>query len=257
MTFTAVQIAEWLEAFFWPFLRVGAMTVAAPVFGSQLVPPRARLVLALALTLTLAPLLPPVPEMTTFSPVWWGAVVQQILIGMVLGFVLQVVFEAVVLGAQIIAMGAGLGFAQLNDPLRGTQTTVLSQYFLILSTLLFLALGGHLTLISFTAESFRVLPVGAVAVDGGLARIVAGFGVDMFAGAMRIALPVTMAVLLVNLSFGVISRSAPSLNLFAIGLPVALLFGLALLPLTLDAFSGAFVTMLDRAWALFDRVLTS
>ncbi|MDT0633371.1 flagellar biosynthetic protein FliR [Spectribacter hydrogenoxidans] len=249
MSFTVEQLAAWVNAFFWPFLRVGAMTIAAPVFGSRMIAARARLTLAVAVTIALMAILPPPPVLATFSVAWWTAVLQQMLIGLTMGFVLQLVFEGIVLGGMVIAMGAGLGFATLADPLRGVQTPVVSQYFVILTTLLFLALGGHLALISFVATSFHTLPVGAIGFTPDVARAVADYGVHLFAGAMQIALPATLAILVVNLSFGIISRSAPSLNLFAIGLPAALLFALAVLPMTLDAMAVVFERRLEQAWA--------
>jgi flagellar biosynthetic protein FliR len=255
VSFTAAQLVDWLHAFFWPFLRVAAMITAAPVLGSESISPRARLMVAIMITLLLVPVLPPPQTPALFSAAWGLAVVQQIFIGLVIGFTLQLAFEAIIVGGQIVAMGAGLGFAQLTDPVRGVTTPVVSQYFIILASLLFLALQGHLLLIRYTADSFQWLPIGPTGLEWGAAWAVAGFASNMFAGAIQVALPATLAVLLVNIAFGVISRSAPALNLFSIGLPAELLFGLAVLPLTLDGFAGGFNQLLEQAWQLIGNLL--
>jgi flagellar biosynthesis protein FliR len=245
---TEPQLLAWLEAFLWPLFRVGAMLMVAPVFGMTGVPARVRVLLALALTAVLAPLLPAPPPAPVFGAAWLAILAQQLLIGATLGFLLRAVFEAVVLGGELISLSMGLSFAQLADPLRGVQTPVLSQFFLVLSTLIFLALDGHLTLIALTARSFELLPVGGAGLTAVDARAVAGLGSTLFLGGVQIALPAMTALLLVNLSFGVMARAAPSLNLLAVGFPVALLFGFAIVLLALPTLGAVLERLLDAGW---------
>ena len=244
---TQGQLLGWLDAFVWPFLRVGAMLMAAPIFGVQIVPARIRVLLALAITAVLVPVLPAPAHHEAFTAAWFLTLAQQLAIGLALGFALRLVFEAVVLGGELIALSMGLSFAQLADPLRGAQTTALSQFYLILATLLFLSLDGHLALIELTSRSFALMPVGPTGVTPAAAQALAGFGGWVFLGGVQIALPAMTALLLVNLSFGVMARAAPSLNALAVGFPVALLFGFASVLTSLPALRGAFESLMATA----------
>jgi flagellar biosynthetic protein FliR len=234
MHFTSAEIAAWIGSFLWPFFRVAAMVTSSPVFGVRAVPVRARLAVALALTITLVPLLPPAPALDPLTP---GAVlvtVQQILIGLALGVLLRMVFAALELAGEAISQLMGLGFASLVDPQNGVQVPVLSQYYLLLATLVFFALGGHLLWIQVLAESFRVLPVAPQGLAPGGAWALAGFAGQMFAWAVQLALPVVAALLVVNLAFGVLMRAAPQLNVFSVGFPVSLLLGFVLILVSLS-----------------------
>src|SRR5688572_4517316 len=198
--------------------------MVAPVFGARFVPARTRIVLAVALTALVVPLLP-APTIAPFSGEGFVAVAQQLLIGVALGFALQVVFDALGLAGQLLANSMGLSFAFNQDPLRGSSTAALGQLYIILATLVFLALGGHLALIEVLVEGFKPMPIGASLPAEGIWAIVL-WGGTLFSGAISIALPGVTALLIVNLAFGVMSRAAPSLNLFAVGFPISLIVGL-------------------------------
>jgi len=151
--------------------------------------------------------------------------IQEIGIGVALGFLVQLVFDAIALGGQVIGMSMGLGFAVFLDRARGVSVPVLGQLFLMLAMLVFLALDGHLTMIQLLAQSFRAWPIS----EGGLTIPILSellmWTSQLFVFAIKIALPAITALLIVNLSFGVMSRAAPTLNLFAVGFPVAMLLG--------------------------------
>ena len=153
------QLELWLAQYIWPFIRIGACFMAAPVFGAQFVPPRVRLLLAAAVTLIVAPLVPP-PQITTFSAAGLVVTFHQVIIGVAIGFGLQLIFDALSMGGQLLSNTMGLGFAFNVDPLRGTGTPVLGQLYMLLVTLTFLAINGHLVLIEILAEGFTTLPVG-------------------------------------------------------------------------------------------------
>lgn len=244
ITLVPGQLEAWLGQFLWPFVRIGACIMVAPVFGAPFVPARLRIVLAAAITVVVAPLLPP-PGIAPFSGAGLLVTLQQVLIGVALGFALQVVFDAVSMGGQLLANSMGLSFAFNVDPLRGASTPALGQLYMLLVTLTFLALDGHLLLIETLVEGFRTLPISA---DGlgreGLWTLVS-WGAQMFAGALSVALPGMTALLIVNLGFGVMSRAAPTLNLFAVGFPVTLVFGLAIVLAGLPALQSSFVGLLD------------
>ncbi len=249
-------LQHWLGMWFWPFVRIGACLMVAPVFGARFVPARLRVVLAGAITVPIVPLLPVVPDIALLSVAGALVTVQQLLIGVALGFALQLVFDALTLAGQLLANGMGLGFAFNLDPLRGVSTPALGELYVVLGTLTFLALDGHLALIGTLVDSFRGLPVSEAGLDPGRLRAVADWGSQLFSGALRIALPGVTALLVINLAFGVMSRAAPALNLFAVGLPVTLIFGLSIVTFGMPAIGTAFTGLLTEAFS-FMRALTS
>jgi len=222
---TTGQLEAWVAQGFFPFTRIGACLMVAPMFGARFVPTRTRILLALGITALVVPLMP-APDVAPFSAQGFVVVAQQLLIGAAMGFALQVVFDALGLAGQLLANSMGLSFAFNVDPLRGSSTAALGQLYIILATLTFLAIGGHLALLEVLVHSFATLPLGT---DGfgreGLWSMVL-WGGQLFAGAIAIALPGVTALLIVNLAFGVVSRAAPSLNLFAVGFPISLVVGL-------------------------------
>lgn len=244
----ASQLQHWIGALFWPFVRIGACLMVAPVFGASYVPRRVRVVLAGAITIPLAPLLPAVPDIPLLSAQGVIITIQQVLIGAALGFALQLVFDALTLGGQLLANGMGLGFAFNLDPLRGVTTPALGQLYAVLGTLVFLSLNGHVALINTLTDSFHGLPIGGSGIDAMRARALADWGGMLFLGGLRVALPGMTALLVINLAFGVMSRAAPALNLFAVGLPVTLIFGLAIVTFAMPSIGTAFTALLADAF---------
>ena len=218
------QLEGWVAQGFFPFARIGACLMVAPVFGARFVPPRTRIILAVAITALVAPMIP-TPAIAPFSPQAFVVVLQQLLIGVALGFALQIVFDALGLAGQLLANSMGLSFAFNVDPLRGSSTPALGQLYIILATLTFLALGGHAALIELVVGGLYTLPIGASLGPEGLWGLIL-WGGTLFSGAISVALPGVTALLIVNLAFGVVSRAAPTLNLFAVGFPVTLVIGL-------------------------------
>ncbi|HEV2285233.1 MAG TPA: flagellar biosynthetic protein FliR, partial [Steroidobacteraceae bacterium] len=160
-------------------------------------------------------------------------------------------------GGQMLGNSMGLSMALNVDPLHGSEasTPAVGQLYTLLVTLTFLALNGHLALIEVLVKSFTTLPVGAGGLSvAGLATVV-GWGSQLFAGALAIALPGVTALLIVNLAFGVMSRAAPAFNLFAIGLPVSLVFGLVILTVGLPAVQATFLDLLARAFQAFAQLI--
>ena len=222
---TTGQLEAYVAQGFFPFARIGACLMVAPMFGARFVPVRMRVLLAVALTALVAPLTPST-GIAPFSPQGFVVVAQQLLIGVALGFAMQVVFDALGLAGQLLANSMGLSFAFNVDPLRGSSTAALGQLYIILATLTFLALGGHLALLEVLVQGFTTMPIGTEGLGReGLWNLVL-WGGQLFAGAIAIALPGVTALLIVNLAFGVVSRAAPSLNLFAVGFPISLVVGL-------------------------------
>ncbi|MCU7943039.1 MAG: flagellar biosynthetic protein FliR [Candidatus Thiodiazotropha sp. (ex Cardiolucina cf. quadrata)] len=248
MIFNEAQFNTWLAAYLWPMVRISAMLVAIPLFSSRQIPARFRLFMMILITLLVAPTLPPQPQADVLSHIGFIILLQQILIGVMMGFILQMVFGALVFGGQVIAYSMGLGFASMVDPANGVQVPVVAQFYLILATLLFLIFNGHLLSIELIADSFDTMPV---AMDGlsrnGLLEVVA-WGSRLFTGGLLIALPIVGAMLMVNMGMGVVMRAAPQLNIFSIGFPITMLLGFALIWVTLPNVFSVFNELLDEAF---------
>ena len=258
MQFTNVDLTSWVALYLWPLFRIAALISVAPVFGGQNVPIRIRVGLALAITLVIAPVLPPMPTVDPVSSTGFIILIQQILIGLTMGFTLRLVFAAFVLAGQLIGQTMGLGFASMVDPQNGVQVPVVSQFYLILVTLMFLALNGHLILIEVLAASFKSLPVGEHGISAhGLWSIVI-WGGQVFSGAILVSLPAMTALLVVNVAFGVMTRAAPQLNIFSIGFPVMIFLGLVIMLMTLPVLLPQLTYMVNDAFTLIqEQIITS
>jgi len=247
---TTGQIEAWIAAWLWPFIRIGACLMVAPVFGASYVPARVRLVMAGAIALAIAPLLPALPDVSPFSGPGLVITIQQVLIGIAIGFVLQIVFDALAMGGQLLANTMGLSFAFNVDPLRGTGAPVVGQFYTLIATLTFLALDGHLAVVQALVEGFSTLPVGIEGLGTDGYWQIVQWGTALFRGALMVALPGLTALLIVNLAFGVVSRAAPTLNLFAIGFPVTLIGGLLIVMYGLPAVQSGFTRLMRETLML-------
>jgi len=234
---SATQMAaDGLQAFgmigtiLWTMLRIGAMIMAMPLVGTRAVPARVRVMLAGSLAIALSPMLPPVPEWSGFDAATVLSIARELAIGVSIGFLLRLLFEAGALAGELIAQGTGLAFAQMSDPMRGGSSGVIGQWFYLLFGLLFFTANGHLALISLLVDSYKAVPIGTSLPDlDAFLSVAPTFVLQVFRGALSLALPVVVAMLAINLAFGVLAKAAPALNPIQLGLPVSLLLGLFLL----------------------------
>jgi flagellar biosynthesis protein FliR len=241
-------IQHLLGSLMWAVGRVSGMCLLAPVFGDAVMPKRIRLAVMLVLAFVLAPLAPTQIDLASADGV--ATMVSQVLVGAAIGFVLKLAFEAVSLGGQLVGQSMSLGFAETVDPRGGGSSPVISQFYLLMVTLLFLAMNGHLRLIALLADSFSSLPPGGPAIDANGLHAVVSFATQLFGGAVRVALPAMTSLLMVNIGFAAISRAAPSMNLFAVGFPITVTLGFVALWLSLRSVPGAFDSLQNSAWAL-------
>ncbi len=222
-----------LEDEFWRLLfvmtRIGAALVAAPLFGATSVPPQLRVVAAGAVAVMICAWTPVQAPEALLSLSGMVSVAGEVLVGLSLGFILQLAFAAPVMAAEVIGGSMGMSMATAVDPNSGAQSPALGQYFSVVLTLIFLALGAHLQWFSLVLESYKVFPPGQTWLGAERFSEIAGFAGYMFVTAVTIALPVCLVLLIVQMVTGVLSRSAPSLNLFALGLPAGVLAGIAAL----------------------------
>ena len=254
MIFTTTELTALIGAYLWPLFRVSAMVAASPVFGTRSVPTKVKIMTALAITSVLVPILP-APEINVFSPLSVIVIAQQILIGLIIGFTVQLVFSAVITGGQIVAMQMGLGFSLMVDPQNGAQSPVLSQFYVVMVMLIYLAIDGHLVLIEVLAESFKTMPISSEGLVANDFMEVVRWGANIFAGGTAIALPAIASLLVVNIAFGVMTRSAPQLNIFAIGFPITMMLGFTLVMVTLPNIAPQSTSLFSDVYHLIQSIL--
>ena len=250
------QLIEGLALYAWPFVRVGAFLMVMPLVGGSFVPAKVRLLLAVVLTAVIAPVIPTMPNLDVLSVAGLVTMIQEIAIGVAMGFLVQLVFDAIALGGQVIGMSMGLGFAVFLDRARGVNIPVLGQLFLMLGMLVFLSLDGHLALIRLLAVSFYAWPISSAGISVEMLGEILTWTGQMFVYAMKIALPAITAILVVNLSFGVMSRAAPTLNLFAVGFPVAMLLGFAVIFLNMGVLTENVSIFIERSLAMASQLFS-
>lgn len=250
MDLTSAQIGGFVGTWMWPFMRISALLMASPIFGTRMLPVRIRVITAVALSVIIVPLLPPAPSVDPLSLQGVLISMHQVLIGLVMGFTIQMVFSALVMAGEQMAMSMGLGFASMVDPANGVNVPVISQFFSIIATLLFLALGGHLLLIQVLVESFEVLPVSDTGLERQDYQTLVLWGAEMFIAALHIALPIVAMLLVVYVALGVMTRAAPQLNIFSVGFPLTLLVGFIVMMLSISTFANQFSSFLADGFAL-------
>lgn len=236
ISLTEAQLYAWLTAFVWPLVRILALIATAPVLGNKSVPTRVKVGLAAAITLLISPVLGPMPQIEPGSIPGLFVIVQQILIGAAMGLAMQIVFVAVELAGEITGLQMGLGFASFYDPIRGGNTAVIAQYMNLVATLIFLAVNGHLVMISTLVESFSAFPIGSQPIHaaGWLAPV--NWGGRIFFAGLLLSLPMIGTLLITNMALGILTKAAPQINLFAVGFPITLTVGIGILTLTLPYF---------------------
>lgn len=232
VSFSSELLQTWIVALLWPLTRILAVIAVAPIFSHTTIPVRVKLGLGIMLTIVIVPTLPPIPQFEIFSFQSLLILMQQIIIGLAIGFSMRLVFSAVDMAGQMIGMTMGLGFASFFDPQTRGQTTALNQFLVLLALLIFMSMDGHLLVITTVANSFITMPIGmdGTGIDG---MKIALWGEVIFSAGLLLALPAVAALLITNMALGILTRTAPQLNLFGIGFPITLSIGFLVLALAL------------------------
>lgn len=237
------DIIDWFYTFLWPFSRISAVLLVAPIFSSTLVTVRMRISLALLLTFLIYPLYDwPIIDVT--SGLGFVLFLQQVLIGVAIGIIMHFAFAAITSAGAFIATSMGLSMAVVADPVNGHQSPVLAQFLLVIATLVFLSIGGHLIIIEMMLDSFRLIPINEFYVNREMLWAILQWSSLIFSGGVMIALPAMVTMLLTNSAMGVISRAAPALNVFAVGFPASLFFGLIMIYLLVPFFGSG----MENVW---------
>ena len=251
ITFTEAQLVAWLSPLIWPFVRVLALISALPVLGQRMVPARVRIALAFFVALAAQASLPPMPVVPLDSPLAFVLIVQNLLIGITIGFAVRIVFAAVEFAGEVIGLQMGLNYAGFFDPASGGQGTATSRFFGMTVGWLFIVINGHLLVVMAVVQSFTAFPVGPEPFAFLRTLQPQSWGAAVFALGLWIALPLVGMLLFVNLVLGIISRVAAQMNVFAIGFPVTLGTGLVGVLLTLPMMQVPFTMALERMLSRF------
>jgi flagellar biosynthetic protein FliR len=253
ISLTSAELMSWIGAVWWPFVRLSALLWAMPAFDNPGVPPRARILLAVFLSFLLAPLLPAMPTVDPFSLDSAVITFEQIGFGIMMGLAVRMLFEVLMMSGMMLSMQMGLSMATMMDPATGDSAPLLGHLFWMMGALLFFALGGHLLVLAVLVDSFLLWPVGTSLYQLNITVLLQMFG-WMFGAALLVALPGVVAMLLVNLTFGIATRAAPSLNIFVLGFPMNMVLGFVCVYLTVvqtgHRFSGMITEMLDNLYLL-------
>lgn len=246
LTVSSLQLNAWLAAFFWPFFRILALVASAPLFSARGIPARTKVSIAFLLTVVVAPLLPPMPNVAPASAQGLFILVQQLMIGYAMGLAMRIAFSAIEMTGHIAGLQMGLGFANFFDPQNSSQVPLLGQFLSVMAMLLFLSFNGHLMMIAALVESFHTLPIGAsVAIVNWKALALAGG--NIFLWGLLLSMPVLAALMLTNVALAVLTRAAPQLNIFAVGFPITLMIGFIVLGISLPYFLPLFNDMIEHS----------
>lgn len=253
ITITEAQILAWVSPILWPFLRVLAVFTAAPIFSSRAFPLRARIGLAFFVALAAQASLGNQPVISVTGSQALGAVLQQVGIGLAIGFTVRLVFSAVELAGEVVGFQMGLNFAAFFDPSLNSQSSAVARFYGQMVALLFIVLNGHLWVLMVVVRSFETFPVNQNFLEALAKMKIYNLGADLFASGLWIALPMIGMLMFVNLALGIVSRVAPQMNIYAVGFPVTLSVGLVGIAATLPMLDQPFLALMERAMDVFAK----
>ena len=226
--FASVEAQLWI--WIMAMIRPGAALMAAPVFGATAVPLQVRIILSAMIGIAATNSVQiDLPDSTLVSYAGLLFIIGEVVCGVAIGFALQIGYSAAFVAGELISNAMGLGFASMADPQSGQSSPVIGSFLSIIAVLLLLAMDGHLMLIAIIVHSYEALPPGNAWLSPRLIMDLVEFGSSLFSMGLVIALPVGAALIIVQLVMAMLARSAPQLNLFSVGIPVAVLAGIILL----------------------------
>ena len=217
--------------------RVAGLFAAIPMFGARVVPNRIKAPLIFTMALLLFPIVRPHNIPAAGDVISLGLlVVRETLIGLTLGMVSQFIFSAVEFCGQLVGMQIGLSMAALFDPNTQANVPTMAMFQGVLATLVFLALGVHHVFLRGIVESYAVIPVGAWHTSGGLLKFMIEASTGVFVIGIKLAAPVSVALLATSVALGIVARSFPAMNVFMVSMPLNIGIGFVILGLSLPVF---------------------
>jgi len=251
----SAQLYGWIAAFLWPLFRLLGLIVTAPLFSESTIPRRLKILLAAALSMIVSPTIGNIPSATVYSFDGFLIILNEVGIGVAMGFTMRLVFGAVQTAGEVIGLQMGLSFASFYDRSAGGQTMVLSRFLNLVATLMFLALDGHLMMLAVLVDSFATVPIAATPLSGHGWGALARAGSMVFASGTLLALPMIAALLTLNLAMGILNRASPQLSIFAVGFPVTLAGGMLVLMLVMPQMGAYMQHLVESGLEAMSAVL--
>lgn len=255
ISFTSTQLAAWIAMLIYPMARVLALIASAPVIGNRQVPVRIKVGLAAIFTVIIAPTLElhDLPDPSSAEGIL--ILLQQMIAGLMMGFSIRLIFTAIEMAGDLVGMQMGLGFANFFDPQNSTIRPVLAQFLGVIVALAFVSMDMHLYMLAALGDSFQSFPIANTIPSAGAFRTAAEWGGSIFAYALQFSLPLIAALLISNLALGILTRSAPQLNIFAIGFPITITVGFVVLALLIPFIAPMMDYMFRQAMDTVSRIM--
>ncbi|CAL62040.2 Flagellar biosynthetic protein FliR [Herminiimonas arsenicoxydans] len=254
ITLTSAELNTWIASFLWPLTRILGLISVAPLFGNVSVPARVKISLGIMLALIIAPTVPALPAMDPMSPAGLLILVQQLLIGLTMGFAMRIVFAGVEMAGEITGMTMGLGFASFFDPQTRARSSAISQFLALLILMIYLSTNLHLVVLSTLAQSFELLPISSNFVSTEGFFQVVKWGGRIFSAGVQLSLPMVAALLMTNIALGILTRAAPQLNIFGIGFPITIGVGFIMIAIVLPYLMNPFINLMQEGIDAMGRI---
>ncbi|WP_298017636.1 flagellar biosynthetic protein FliR [uncultured Castellaniella sp.] len=250
------QLYAWISGLLWPLFRIAGLVALAPILGESSVPARVKIGLSVVLTIVVSPLIGPVPAIAPASYAGLLIAAQQVLIGMTLGLCMRLIFTATMMAGEFVGLPMGLAFASFFDPATGANTAVLSRLINLVAMLMFLAVNGHLLMIDGLMRTFDLFPIGAPLHPEGWSALL-DWSAQIWISGMLLALPIIIVLLTINLSLGILNRTAQQLSVFAVGFPISLTTGLIMLAIVIPQSSDFLTRLFEDGYQAMARIARS
>ncbi|NHZ65759.1 flagellar biosynthetic protein FliR [Massilia genomosp. 1] len=254
ITITSIEMNAWIAGLLWPLTRILGLITAAPLFGNASVPVPVKIALGVLLASIIAPAIPALPAADPLSMAGLLILVQELLIGVAMGFAIRLVFAAIEMAGEICSLTMGLGFASFFDPLTKGRSSAVSQFLALIATMAFLAANAHLVLLEALAESFITMPISATPMSSSAEWEMAKWGGLIFSAGLHLSLPIVAALLITQVALGILTRAAPQLNIFGIGFPITLGVGMLVIVMVLPYLGNPFQVLFNQGIETARRV---
>ena len=233
IAFSSNEFIALIASFLWPLTRILGFVAIAPPFGNNGVPVNVKVILGVFLALIVAPTIAPLSNVDLMSITGVMVLIQQLIIGLAMGFIVRLIFAGVEMAGEVIGLTMGLGFATFYDPQTRGRSSAIAQFLVIITTLVFLSMNVHLAMFEALINSFKTIPISTSLEMGFSVKRLAIWGEEIFKIGMILSMPIVAALLITNIALGVLTRAAPQLNLFGIGFPITITVGFLMLTLIL------------------------
>jgi len=255
ISFTSAQLAAWISLLVYPMARVLALIASAPVIGNRQVPIRIKVGLAAIFTIVIIPTLDlqDLPDPSSAEGIL--ILLQQMVAGLLMGFSIRLIFTAIEMAGDYIGMQMGFGFANFFDPINSTMRPVLAQFLGVIVALAFVSMDLHLYMLAALSDSFQSFPIASTTPSAGAFRTAAEWGGSIFMYALQFSLPFIAALLITNFALGILTRSAPQLNIFAVGFPITISVGFIVLALVIPFIAPMLEYIFHQALDTVTRIM--